>query len=235
MTAAFAGLVLGFFGSLHCIGMCGPLVIAMPADMGGHVRFVAGRLSYNLGRVMTYMGIGGLLGLAGGSIPMPEVQRAISVMAGVFVVVAALLPYIGGAAVRIASLDRIGGFVSRRISRMMSNSSFPAMFGLGLLNGLLPCGFVYLGLAGALASGSAADGMIFMGAFGTGTVPAMFGVSLFPRLVSSEFRQKALRVLPVFTLLVGLILILRGLNLGIPYLSPKLQMPTAQSAPDCCR
>jgi sulfite exporter TauE/SafE len=214
--------------------MCGPLVVGMPAGTGGPIRFIAGRLLYNLGRVLTYVGFGALLGFVGGAIPLPSVQRVISVMAGMAIIVITLLPIVTGTAFRFPLLDRVGGLVTRGIGRMMARTSFPAMFALGFLNGLLPCGFVYLAIAGALASGGPGDGMIFMGAFGTGTVPAMFGMSLFPRFVSPEFRRRTLRVLPAFTLLVGILLILRGLNLGIPYVSPKLGSPAAQTTTDCC-
>jgi hypothetical protein len=224
------GFVLGFFGSVHCIGMCGPLVLAMPAGAAGRLRFVAGRLVYNLGRVVTYVSFGALLGFAGGAVRMPGFQQTVSIAAGISVVVLVLLPRIGRSALSsFAPIARLAAAITSGISRLITRTSMPSLFGLGLLNGLLPCGFVYLAVAGALAAGTTVAGMTFMAGFGVGTIPAMFGVSLFPRLVSQSVRQKAVRLLPAFTVLVGLLLILRGLNLGIPYVSPKLNPPASQT------
>jgi sulfite exporter TauE/SafE len=233
-AAALAGFVLGFFGSVHCIGMCGPLVLAMPAGEGSRFRIAAGRLIYNLGRVATYVAFGALLGSVGGAVRVPEFQRAVSIAAGAAVILMLVAPrIIRSVAGSFAPFARVTSAVSAGIGRLIRKTSVPALFGLGILNGLLPCGFVYLGIAGALASGSTANGMAFMAGFGFGTIPAMFSVSFIPTLVSAAVRRRLARLLPAFTLLVGALLIVRGLALGIPYVSPKLNAPAVQTEGSC--
>lgn len=236
MTLALvSGFLLGFLSSAHCVGMCGPIVLATSTSREKMSRFVAGRLLYNGGRVITYMAMGGLLGLLGFAIPLPDTQRWISIGAGVSVILFALLPQLGNWMQRRSGpLGRMTALVSAGIGRLARKEELPALFSLGLLNGLLPCGLVYVALAAALAYAEPVLSMSFMAGFGVGTVPVMVGVALFPRMFSQPVQQRLLRVVPLFTILVGALLIVRGLNLGIPYISPKLVPLTEQAEPECC-
>lgn len=103
---------------------------------------------------------------------------------------------------------------------------------MGLLNGLLPCGLVYVACAGATATGHPWSGARYMLVFGAGTVPLMLAISLSGRLVPSALRLKLRQAVPICILLVAALLILRGLSLGIPYLSPDLSSGPGGSS--CC-
>ena len=84
------------------------------------------------------------------------------------------------------------------------------LFTIGLLNGLLPCGFVYIGLAGSLTTGSTEEGMLYMILFGLGTFPAMLGMSVAPTFIGLSTRQRINQFMPVLAILLGLYLIYRG-------------------------
>ncbi|MCA9002730.1 MAG: sulfite exporter TauE/SafE family protein, partial [Planctomycetes bacterium] len=107
------------------------------------------------------------------------------------------------------------------------------MVGLGLLNGLLPCGLVYVALAGAMAAGSASQGAVYMGLFGLGTVPMLLAIALGgPCLLRLVPRRQLRLAVPAAALLVGALFLVRGLDLGIPGLSPKFEESTQTLS--CC-
>jgi sulfite exporter TauE/SafE len=220
---------------MHCIGMCGPIALALPVGSYSRSRFLAGRLLYNAGRVVTYAAIGAVVGLFGGKLLLPVLQQDLSIIVGATVLISVLVPLLFRKVTLAKILQPFYDKVSRGISALMRNPSGGAMLGLGLLNGLLPCGFVYLAVAGALVSSNLLGGMLFMTGFGCGTIPAMLGVSLFPGFISLNVRTRLARVLPVFTAIVGVLLIVRGLNLGIPYLSPKISQHQHSVSGDCCK
>ncbi|MGA3244334.1 MAG: sulfite exporter TauE/SafE family protein [Bacteroidota bacterium] len=218
-----AGFAFGFLGSLHCIGMCGPIVLALPVGNQGMWRYTLGRVLYNLGRVVTYSLMGGIIGLVGAGLSLAFLQQNISIIAGAAILLAFVLQRISHVA--LPSPLPSGSVLLKlqaKIASLLKESSLPPLFLLGMLNGLLPCGFVYLAITTAAVTADVSRGMIFMAGFGLGTMPAMVGFSFSPQLVSPGLRSKISRVLPAFTLLIGVLLILRGLNLGIPMISPKL-------------
>jgi len=117
-----------------------------------------------------------------------------------------------------------------RMSVLLRRRSFAALAALGLLNGLVPCGLVYVACAGAAATGGTLAGAWYMTAFGAGTVPMMLAISLSGKLVPASLRLKLVKTIPVCVFLLATLLILRGLSLGIPYLSPDL----SGSGASCC-
>src|SRR5262249_30148453 len=121
------------------------------------------------------------------------------------------------------------GRLKFRMSSLLRRRSFATLFLLGLLNGLLPCGLVYVACAGATATGSLVSGAICMSAFGFGTVPMMLGIGLSGRLMPAVLRLQLRKAIPVSVFLLASVLILRGLGLGIPYISPDLSLTTS-----CC-
>jgi sulfite exporter TauE/SafE len=114
------------------------------------------------------------------------------------------------------------------MSALLRRHSFTSLLVLGLLNGLLPCGLVYVACAGATATGGLFSGAAYMAAFGLGTVPMMLGISVSGRLIPLSLRLQLRKAIPVSVFLLASLLILRGLSLGIPYVSPDL------SSPSCC-
>jgi sulfite exporter TauE/SafE len=212
-------LALGLVGSLHCAGMCGPLALALPVAGKGTTGFLLGRVAYNLGRVVTYAALGGVFGLAGQGLLLAGLQRWVSITLGVLLIVGLLLSRRVSLAPPVV---RLVGALKTRMAGLLQRRSFLALGVLGLLNGLLPCGLVYVACAGAAATGGWLTGAGYMAVFGLGTVPMMFGLSLSGRLLTPGLRLKLRYALPVSVLALGLLLVLRGLSLGIPYLSPDL-------------
>jgi len=167
--------------------------------------------------------MGGVMGLLGAGILLPLFQQNLSIIAGIFIILTVVVRRLTGLSMPIPSV--ISGTLQRlqaKIAALLREQSVAALFLLGVLNGMLPCGFVYVAMTAAAVSAHVLSGMLFMAGFGFGTIPAMVGLSISPRILSAEFRARIVRILPAFTLLVGILLVLRGLNLGIPFVSPKL-------------
>lgn len=223
MELYFAGFLFGLFGSMHCVGMCGPIALALPGN-DNKFAFWAGRINYNLGRSITYALMGGVLGLIGLGAFLAGYQELISVLAGGLIITVAVIAIISGKVnwMHLKPMWLPIESLKKGMGRMLRFNSPGGLLGLGLLNGFLPCGFVYVALAGALVSGSAIDGMIYMFAFGLGTFPVMFLVSASNKLVTLDIRLKMQKAVPYVAIALGVLLILRGLALGIPFISPVL-------------
>jgi len=214
-TAFFLGLV----GSFHCAGMCGPLAMALPGAQNRPAQFFIGRAAYNLGRILTYSLLGLVFGTLGKTLAFASIQRWVSISLGLTL----LLGLIGSRQLRLSSW--ISKFVDRLkapMSDALRRRSFASMFTLGLLNGLLPCGLVYVASAGVVATGAVLSGVAYMAAFGAGTLPMMLAVSLSGKLIPFSLRLKLQRAVPVSIFVLAMLLIMRGMSLGIPYLSPDL-------------
>jgi hypothetical protein len=220
MDYGFA-IALGVLGSLHCAAMCGPLQLALPMPPGGPGRIIAGRVIYQLSRVVTYCLLGVVAGLVGHSFFVAGFQRWLSIGLGLTI----LLGFLSSKKLSLSA--PVALLVMRLKAAMVAQlqrRSFRALSLLGLLNGLLPCGLVYVALAGAVAQGNILHSIGYMAAFGLGTSPMLLAISLsgkmFPVFVRTQFR----RAIPVGVCLLAGLLILRGMSLGIPYLSPDLAM-----------
>lgn len=234
-----AALTLGFFGSLHCLGMCGPLALALlptGSSQPGVARIATASLLYNFGRVTMYAALGLAFGLLGSAARLAGIQQFLSIATGVIILLWLVLPK--AYTQRYSITRRAGAAIAklkRRLAQLLHSHRFAAPFGVGLLNGLLPCGFVYLALAGSIAQPSIFGSMAFMALFGLGTMPAMLAIALPNGFLSPSLRVSIRRLLPVGTTVVALLLIVRGLALGVPYLSPKLSAsPVAQAAAPAC-
>ncbi len=218
-----SAMMIGLVGSFHCVGMCGPIALALPNVNLNTAPFLAGRLLYNSGRIVTYALMGGLFGLLGKGIAIAGIQQWISILLGVLILVIVFLPSkIKINLTRHEIIERINSPLKKSIGILFKKGTAPSMFAIGFFNGFLPCGLVYVALAGAVASGSMLNGMLFMFLFGLGTLPLLFTVSLFGKILTVDIRQKIRRLIPVFAAALAIIFILRGLNLGIPIVSPKL-------------
>ena len=219
--------LLGLVGSLHCAAMCGPLMVALPVTQGKVARFLTARVVYQLGRIATYCLMGIIAGLAGRSLMLAGFQQWISIGAGVAIILGFLVLKKRSASAPIHRLvTKLKSAMAIQLHRRTLGSN--AM--LGMLNGLLPCGLVYVAAAGAVSRGTVLSGIGWMAAFGLGTTPMMLGISLSGKLVPPSARVKLQRAIPVGVFMLATLLILRGLSLGIPYLSPDL----ASATPGCC-
>jgi sulfite exporter TauE/SafE len=219
---------LGLIGSLHCAAMCGPLQLALPVPPGGVGRIIWGRLVYQLGRIMTYGLLGAAGGLIGKSLFVIGMQRWVSIFLGLAVLTGLMISKrvtVSAPAVRLVAK------LKSAMSAQFRQRSLRSLALLGLLNGLLPCGLVYVALAGAVTLGNIGAAVAYMVAFGLGTVPMMLGLSLSGRIFPLAWRRKLNAAIPLGICLLASLLVLRGLGLGIPYLSPDLAATTTGT---CC-
>lgn len=215
----WTAFMLGLGGSLHCAGMCGPLLLALPSGQGGHAALLVRRLIYHAGRIFTYGVVGALFGWIGHAIGLAHVQRWVSLTAGVLVLASLLL---WPARVSQGFVARPIGWLKVAFSRLISRPSHAAQFALGAINGLLPCGLVYVAAAAASASGGFTRGFLYMLVFGAGTLPMLLGLAFAGRALHCWIQPRLRLFVPVCMAVMAALLILRGLSLGIPYLSPDL-------------
>jgi sulfite exporter TauE/SafE len=213
----FAAFIMGFVGSLHCAAMCGPLVLAMPVVGRGKSAMVSSRIVYSAGRVAMYSLLGVAFGVVGKSLLLAGFQQWLSITAGVVMLAFALLGLKGAG----ATGWKAGLWVKSVFRTSLQKRTYPAIFGLGAANGLLPCGLVYLAGTASAATGSISGAVLYMAMFGLGTVPMMAGIAMFgPSLMKFLQRFRLKPLVPIAVSLVALSLILRGMALDIPYLSP---------------
>ncbi len=220
MAWFWAAFGLGFLGSLHCAGMCGPIALALPFNKGNLTMHLAGNVFYQLGRITTYTFIGLLFGSIGRGFSLAGIQQPVSIALGVLMIAAILLP-------KVINLHKTPGFLQRAIISLkkqmgafLQRRGLGALFTTGLLNGFLPCGLVYMALLGALGIGSPMESALFMTAFGLGTFPMMFAIAFTGNFISVKWRSIFNKAVPYFVVVLGLIFILRGMGLGIKFLSP---------------
>ncbi|MBI3414151.1 MAG: sulfite exporter TauE/SafE family protein [Verrucomicrobia bacterium] len=225
----WTAFLLGLAGSLHCAGMCGPLVLALPVTSSANWPFVLGRGIYQFGRLITYTTLGALLGALGHTLALAGWQRWVSIVAGGSILAGLFVSSNFPATLRVA---RMVGLLKAGLGRLLRQRSLVSLLLLGVLNGLLPCGLVYAASAGALAAGDVVGGARYMFAFGLGTVPLMLGLALAGKRLQVVLRFKLEKLIPICLLLMAAMLILRGLSLGIPYLSPTLSV-TADGHVSC--
>lgn len=230
----WTAFAIGALGSFHCIGMCGPIALSVP--MGGKTGAAAAirGSGYNIGRVFTYALLGFLVGFLGQYVALGGYQQGLSIAVGVLILAFLVLPKSITKKVDPTSTFAIAFLKLKSVFRGLFQSKSPiGSLVLGLVNGLLPCGLVYVGLAGALALGNPAEGALFMAAFGLGTVPVMITVILAGDLISVQWRAKIRKLMPVMFAIMGALFILRGMNLGIPYISPDMTITAVGETPKC--
>ena len=218
-----SGFTLGAAGSLHCVGMCGPLSLALPVHHLSPAKKLFSLLLYQLGRIITYSSLGLVLGLAGRSIYISGYQQWFSIFMGVIILVLAILYFIQQRTVHLKFLNRFYCFIQRQMSKLLRSSAGPYSFLLmGMANGLLPCGMIYIALGTTLSFTGISQSISFMAMFGAGTLPAMMMVGYAGRMIRPDWRFAMRKLVPVFISIMGIVLILRGMNLGIPFISPSL-------------
>jgi hypothetical protein len=210
-----SALVVGFLGSFHCVGMCGPIAIMLSGNPSSHtLKFITGRLMYNLGRVITYSLLGMAAGLTGSLFFINGFQSELSIAAGILIILSVLFL---NERMMVNIFPKVFTAVSaslkKRFAGQRKRNSFSSLLMIGMINGLLPCGFVYLALAGSVAAGSVAGGAAYMALFGLGTIPAMLAVSMAGHLFGMRFRNFFRKATPVIAISVSLLLIYRGIIL----------------------
>ncbi|NCP46547.1 MAG: sulfite exporter TauE/SafE family protein [Flavobacteriales bacterium] len=225
MELFITAFAIGLFGSFHCIAMCGPIAFALPVKNNTPFFRIISGVIYNIGRIATYVLFGILFGYLGQGISMATTQQVISIFIGIVFILSVLFPK--SIINKINPTSNVGFFISKiknNLGKLLHSTSTLNLLLIGLLNGLLPCGLVYAAIGGAIATGNVFQGALFMFFFGIGTLPMMFSAVLLSNFISINFRNKVKKIIPFFILLLGFLFILRGLNLNIPYLSPKINV-----------
>lgn len=225
--------VMGLIGSFHCLGMCGPIAMALPMGNRTNSNRLLGGVIYNLGRIFTYSVLGLILGLAGDYLVSPKIQSGVSIALGALIGLYLLLPSKTKHALKIAPSQSLLVRLRKQLARFLYIQNNRSLFGIGLLNGLLPCGMIYLALASSFLTGTALKGSLFMLLFGLGTFPAMLAAVYFGSFLNQHVRLKLRRLVPIFLFFMAALLVVRGMNLGIPYLSPSLPVHASNEAVIC--
>lgn len=220
-----SSFILGIASSLHCLGMCGPLVLAVPAAKGRqHAVYL---LLYLVSKALAYASMGAVIGILGLGFYLMEWQQWVSVISGILVILFVLMPFFH----KISAFFPFRSAYQHLYKKMHRDPKWYHYMLLGYLNGFLPCGVVYAAMTTALVAGNVFDAGLAMFTFGLGTIPALYLLSVLKFKVKPTWRQKLKPVSMVLTIAVGTMLILRGMNLGIPYISPELHQ---NGKVECC-
>ena len=230
----YSALLLGLISSLHCVGMCGPIAIMLPVDHKNPAKKVTQLLTYHIGRISAYTCIGLLFGFIGKGFYLAGIQQQLSIFAGVVMIAIILIPERIFAKYNFSKpIFKIISSVKTALGKQFRDKSYKSLFTIGVLNGFLPCGLVYAALFGAIAMQDVTLGMLYMVLFGLGTVPLMSILIYFKELMTLPIRNKVQKAIPYMVVLIGTLFILRGLGLGIPYISPSSLTLFVQATPNC--
>ncbi|UOE40898.1 sulfite exporter TauE/SafE family protein [Chryseobacterium suipulveris] len=217
-----SALGLGFASGFHCIGMCGPIALSMGLTKKQSTNYYLQNLTYQFGRIVTYSLLGAVLGIVGKGFEMAGFQQYLTIGVGILLIIMAIFSFGGNDfASKIPFLSKFLLKVKINLGNLLQKTDYRSRFTTGILNGFLPCGMVYMALTASLASGGIWQGATFMALFGLGTLPFMFAVVLLGNLMTNAFRIKILKFVPVMMIILGGLFVLRGMEVGIPYLSPK--------------
>ena len=214
-----SGFTIGLLGSFHCVGMCGPLALSLPIHHLSSFNKSVSVLFYNLGRAVTYASMGVVFGIIGQSFNFFNWQQGLSIGAGILILTVLLMNQFGN--VKTNQFSRFTQAIKVKLGTYLkSDKKLISYLYIGLLNGFLPCGLVYIAIASAIATGSILSSSLLMFSFGVGTLPVMALTMVLGKFISINLRQQLNKITPYLIMAVAVLLIVRGLNLGIPYLSP---------------
>ena len=212
---------MGLAGSLHCIGMCGPLALSLPVSHNNNWSRISGGVIYNSGRIFSYGLLGLVLGSLGNLIIATKWQSDLSIALGIIILIYLFAPkkYFQFTQTNIFNKPFI--LLRRQLGQLFQSRKLSSFFFIGVLNGFLPCGLIYLALTSSLITASSLNGSMFMVFFGLGTFPLMFATVLMGSYLNQAIRQKIHKAVPALLFCMAVLLILRGMNLGIPFISPE--------------
>jgi sulfite exporter TauE/SafE len=214
--------------------MCGPITMMIPVDRANPTKKTIQIFTYHLGRLSAYAAIGLLFGLVGKGFFLAGIQQKLSLFIGIAMIITILTPESVLAKYNFSKpVFRLISKIKTTLGKQFRNKSYQSLFTIGLLNGFLPCGMVYVALFGAIAMQSVPFGILYMVLFGLGTVPMMSSVTYLNSFMTLSFRNKVQKAIPYVGVAIGVLFILRGLGLGIPYISPANTSLFVQETPNC--
>jgi uncharacterized protein len=216
-----SAFVLGLLGSFHCVGMCGPIAFMLPVHRTNSYKKTGQIAIYHFGRLLSYSIIGLIFGLLGKGLYIFGLQQQLSIIIGVLMIVVVLIPYKTFNKYNFSKpLFKGISKVKSALGKALKKKTPDTFLTIGFLNGFLPCGLVYMAIFAAIASGNTIEGSLYMLFFGLGTIPLMTTAIYFSSILKGNMRQHIQKIIPVFVVLIGVLFILRGLGLGIPFISP---------------
>ncbi len=234
MELVIAALIMGFAGSFHCVGMCGSIAFALPLNRTSNLTKTIGILFYNFGRISTYVLLGTLLGVFGKGLKLAGILQYVSITIGIVIIASVVLPsFLKKISFTSSYYLKFNSWVKNKLGKRLTKKSNTSLLILGLLNGLLPCGLVWVAMVASITYGGVGSGALFMLLFGLGTFPMMFALPYFSSSISNAFRTKMTKAIPFILVAFGILFILRGLNLDIPFISPPLSQDGTE-VKSCC-
>ncbi|SHJ35109.1 hypothetical protein SAMN04487911_11830 [Arenibacter nanhaiticus] len=226
--------ILGLMGSFHCVGMCGPIAFMLPVDRQDPFKKFLQVFLYHFGRLTAYSFLGLVFGLLGKGVYIFGQQQKLSIIIGVLMIIVVLLPYKTFNKYNFSKpIYGLLANLKTNLGQALKKKTLDTFFTIGFLNGFLPCGMVYMAIFGAIGMGNPWLGTLFMFLFGVGTIPLMTAAIYFSNLLKGSAKRNIQRLIPVFVVLVGILFILRGLGLGIPYISPEPVRQIISSTLEC--
>lgn len=213
----WTAFTIGLFGSLHCIGMCGPIALAMPMQNKTRFHLLSNSLLYNFGRAITYGLLGIFIGIIGEGIVFAGLQKILSILTGVIMLGMVFFSVnLETKIITIPFLDQFYLQIKSLLSKYLFKKSKWTVLAIGLLNGLLPCGLVYLAMVGALSANGILASSFYMFCFGLGTMPLMLLFLVFGKGAPLRCRLQLRRLYPAFLTILAFWFIYRGAHFYLP-------------------
>lgn len=217
----FSAIIFGLLGSFHCVGMCGPIAFMLPVDRSNSYKKVFQIFTYHLGRLLAYGLIGLFFGLVGKSLYIFGIQQQLSIITGILMIIVVLIPVQTFNKFNFSKpLYKLISKVKSALGKSLKKKTADTFLTIGFLNGFLPCGLVYMAVFASLTMQTTIQSSLYMMLFGLGTIPLMTTAIYLGKFLNSTIKQRIQKAIPVFVIIIGVLFIIRGLGLGIPYLSP---------------
>ena len=230
----YTAILLGLMGSLHCVGMCGPIAFVLPLDRSNRFKMLSQIFVYHFGRLAAYAIMGLAFGFFGKGLYVFGAQQKLSIFVGLLMILLVLIP------AKVFNKYSVSKPVYKIVSKIKSSlgqelqkKTTDTFLTIGFLNGFLPCGLVYMALFGSIAMASPVQGSLFMMLFGLGTIPLMTSAAYLGSVLKTPLKKRIQQLIPIFVVVIGVLFIIRGLGLGIPYLSPTPVSEMITSSIEC--
>ncbi len=226
--------IFGLLGSFHCVGMCGPIAFLLPVDRSNRVKKVGQIFLYHVGRILSYSILGLTFGLVGTSLNLFGMQQQLSIFIGLLMLLVIFVPQQTFNKYNFSKpVFKLISKVKTALGKELKKKTPDTFLTIGFLNGFLPCGLVYMAIFGAIAVGNALEGGLYMALFGLGTIPLMTSAVYLGNFLNLKVRQRIRKAIPIFVGAIACLFIIRGLGLGIPYVSPKPISETVSAEMEC--
>ena len=230
----YTAFIFGLISSFHCVGMCGPIAMMLPIDRTNEAKKTTQIITYHIGKLTAYGTLGLIFGFFGRSFYLAGMQQQLSIIVGILMIMVVVIPEKVFAKYNFSKpVYRLITKVKTSLGQQFKSKSYRSLFTIGLLNGFLPCGMVYVAIFGAIAMQSVSLGILYMILFGIGTIPLLTAIVYLSNIFSLSFRKTIQNMIPIVAIIIGILFIIRGLGLDIPYLSPSNLSLFVQSEAKC--